>query len=219
MPLFMKEWLAFTDQIYILDDGSTDRSIEIAKDYLPTVQVRRRESTEWDAVAVDDACVNWSRELDGWVLIPPCDEFLLEEPDVFLRQLSSLGEDVQAVLTDSYYIYEEEGQQYDPERPLREQYRRGTKAIDNRIIVRDKQAVVFSPGRHGWSAVRMPAERVKMGDFIAAPKRLAFDRRLICASRLGEHDKAKGMGIEKLNWTLEIMEAKWKEGLAQSIEL
>lgn len=107
LPGFLRHYEKIADSILILDNGSTDGSIEIAKAH-PLVELRTFTTDAYDQQAVMDVLYQSqreSREDYDWSLFPDCDEILTMRDGGDLRaHLENVGPDYDVVRATGYTL-------------------------------------------------------------------------------------------------------------------
>jgi hypothetical protein len=86
-------WLLHHREIFdhgiLLDYGSTDRSVEICRELVPTWEVRPSRNAQFSASAVDLEVMDVERELSGWkIALNTTEFFCCSDVDRLLRDLS-----------------------------------------------------------------------------------------------------------------------------------
>lgn len=101
LPYFLRHYSLFADKIFIADDGSVDKTYEIAKS-TPLVEFSKLERTPgappvgWDEVAINNFFRKYkekSRGIADWVICVDADEFFWNKNDIkkTLKKEQELG--------------------------------------------------------------------------------------------------------------------------------
>jgi glycosyltransferase involved in cell wall biosynthesis len=223
LPIFVEHYLPRVDACIVIDDGSTDQTgLEYVRTHTDW-KIIRRESTEWDAPAVDALCREMEKTLPGWVMSLTVDELLYPSRKEIIEGLKrSEEEGVNWIITNGWYIIQQPTEVYDPRKPLIDQFRWGIPTeTEDRIIHRNLIDFSYVPGRHVWKHLRpyfQPESSWNplLMDMTYAPKDICFTRRLVTCNRVGQLDLRRGFGAEKYGMTVERMEAEYQDFLAKS---
>lgn len=76
MPWWLKNVRKYADHGILINDHSTDRSVEIIKKYCPSWEIVNSKYKYWDAKTMDKQYVSLERRVKGYRLILACTEFL-----------------------------------------------------------------------------------------------------------------------------------------------
>lgn len=80
------------DHGILINRGSTDRSVEICKQYAPHWEVRNSRVPEMDPIEVDREVMDIETEVTGWKMVLNTTEFLwCREKNEFFNDLNTLG--------------------------------------------------------------------------------------------------------------------------------
>lgn len=156
LPHFLSHYGRWADRILVLDNGSTDGTVEIARRH-PKVDVRTFLTDGYDEMSVLRALELAGREARGrydWVAYPDADEFLLTVPP--RRERPYLEETAaQVVLARGFCLVHAPGEPaLDLSRDLLSQRRFGypSAAYSKPVFVRPEVDLRFQPGKHGIQA-------------------------------------------------------------------
>jgi hypothetical protein len=222
LPYFIWHYQALADRIWILDDGSTDGTAEVARQLLPECRIDRRESTEWDAKQIDIICRNMEREVTaGWVMSLACDEFVMCSRQRLLEIFDQAeSEGYEFIRCIAFDMLQRPDDPFDSEKPLGDQFSWGVRNTQyDRLLHRNQHSKdwVYQHGRHLLPEFlredRLAPYRPTLFNYTMAPLELAHRRREICASRVGPHDGSIGLGIEKIGYNRERYDAECKSSL------
>lgn len=92
-------WLMHHTQLFdhgiLINRGSTDRSVEICRQYAPHWEVRDSRFQEFDAFEVDSEVMDIETEVTGWKMVLNTTEFLCcRDKAEFFSSLDNLGENM-----------------------------------------------------------------------------------------------------------------------------
>lgn len=92
-------WLMHHTQLFdhgiLINRGSTDRSVEICRQYAPHWEVRDSKFQEFDAFEVDSEVIDIETEVTGWKMVLNTTEFLCcRDKEEFFSSLDDLGENM-----------------------------------------------------------------------------------------------------------------------------
>lgn len=150
MPYFLRHYSTFVDRIFIIDDKSTDKTVEIAKRN-SRVRILRPNYSSFDEIVrntyFEDAYKKYSRDNADWVIYVDGDEFVYHSNILkVLETQKKKGEKL--IKTTGYAMFSEKfpttsGQIY-------EECNRGVRQrrYDKVIIFNPDIDLVFTDGRH-----------------------------------------------------------------------
>ena len=110
LPGFFRHYEKIADSIFILDNGSTDGSLEIAQAH-PLVDVFPFEMTDYDEMSLQRALRAARKESHDcdWCLFPDCDEILAMRDGSSLRTyLATAGQDYDIIRAAGYNLVKHE---------------------------------------------------------------------------------------------------------------
>jgi glycosyltransferase involved in cell wall biosynthesis len=153
LPIFLAHYGSFCDSIILWDNGSTDRTLEIARAH-PKVEVRHFVSDGFDTVSILRVLEESRRESIGsfdWCLFPDCDEMIISNPPGNERDvISAHTADILAPV--GYCLVQKQGEPpLDPARDILKQRRHGYRSVQHSkpIVARPGAYFVWQAGRHG----------------------------------------------------------------------
>jgi glycosyltransferase involved in cell wall biosynthesis len=151
LPHFLRHYACFCDRIILLDNGSNDRSLEIAKKH-PKVEIRHFTTKGYDEHAVLTLLAKTKKELAAydWLMFPDIDEFLMTKPPLQERDLLAAST-ADILVAEGYCLVERAGDPpFDPELPISRQRRWAywAKSYCKPIIMRASVEMTFGPGKH-----------------------------------------------------------------------
>jgi glycosyltransferase involved in cell wall biosynthesis len=148
LPHFLRRYERFCDSILVYDNGSTDRTLEIAEAH-PLVRIRTFRTDGFDDaafLAILTAAKTEARGAFDWVILPDCDELLLGDVRGILSSAPS------DVLTPLGYCLVQSPQEpaLDLGRDILEQRSFGWRSVrySKPILMRPEADVTLRPGRH-----------------------------------------------------------------------
>lgn len=112
LPYFLRHYCTFADTIFILDDHSTDRTVEIAKKNkkvrLINFNYKGGMTDDFDlSNAFEESYKKYSRGVADWVMTVDADEFMYNKNMVkILKQQQKLG--TKAIQATAYTMFSEE---------------------------------------------------------------------------------------------------------------
>lgn len=150
LPFTLDYYSQHCDKIYLLDNQSTDKSVEIASRY-PKVQILSWSSNNtFDEIiqtTIRNTAYKMSRGIADWVIVCDCDEFLYG-----LDMLPQFKQDlIQQAKVEGYLMVSEDFPKYDG-RLITEILQRGSRFNpDNKQVVFDPNIdITFSFGCHHY---------------------------------------------------------------------
>jgi Glycosyl transferase family 2 len=158
LPFFLRHYASFCDSIVVWDNGSRDRTTELAAAH-PLVELRRFQSDGYDALAVLATMEETKRESVGrfdWCLFPDFDEFVVSRsPGGERAALEAASSDV--LVPDGYCLVK--GPDEPPlslSRDLLEQLRFGYRSppYSKPIVMRPSAKAVLHVGKHSGRRIR-----------------------------------------------------------------
>lgn len=152
LPKFLRHYARLCDSIVVWDNGSTDRTFEIASAH-PLVEARRFETDGYDelsVLSVLEATKDESRGRYDWCLFPDCDEFIMGDvPGTERDTLSRSKADILAPR--GYCLAEVAGDPpLDLGADILRQRRNGypSPAYSKPVVMRPEAVASFAPGKH-----------------------------------------------------------------------
>ncbi|WGU94667.1 glycosyltransferase family 2 protein [Paenibacillus dendritiformis] len=95
LPWWLQHHVPLFDHGILLNRGSTDRSVDICRQFAPHWEVRDSTVHEFDAVLVDREVMEIERECTGWKTVLNTTEFLcFRDKQQFYTTLEALGNDM-----------------------------------------------------------------------------------------------------------------------------
>ncbi|MGH0612644.1 glycosyltransferase family 2 protein [Bacillus cereus] len=92
LPWWLMHHTKLFDHGILINKGSTDRSVEICKQFAPHWEVRNSANPEFDALATDREVMEVEQEVEGWKMILNTTEFLcVQDKETFWESLTNLG--------------------------------------------------------------------------------------------------------------------------------
>lgn len=152
LPSYLRHYGRFCDVIVLWDNGSTDRTAEIARAH-PKVDLRRFETEGHDTLTGLRVQEAGKREFAGydWLLLPDVDEFISTRKAGGERAALEASSGADVLVTDGYCVVQRPGEprlRFD--RPLAAQRRfaHWSKNYSKPVVIRPSADVRFVPGRH-----------------------------------------------------------------------
>lgn len=160
LPAFLRHYGRFCDSIVVWDNGSSDRTLEIARSR-PNVEVRSFGSAGFDTASVLAVLGETRRESVGrfdWCLFPDCDEFVVARTPGAEREIleSAYGDVIRP--TGYCLVQGPEEAPFDPSRDPLAQRRWGYRSdrestgredhYSKPIVLRPEVDLEWAPGRH-----------------------------------------------------------------------
>lgn len=159
LPHFLAHYERFADSILVWDNGSTDRTREIAKAH-PLVKLMEFRTEGYDEAAVLEVLHQTKGASYGrfdWLMFPDCDEFIRARDPGRERELLE-GAPEQVIAADGYcMIATPWDAPIDLARPLIPQRTWGWKSrnYSKPIIIRPTLDGDFCPGKHGIKGLKV----------------------------------------------------------------
>ncbi len=76
LPWWLMHHTKLFDHGILINRGSTDRSVEICRQFAPNWEVRDSKVPEFDAILVDQEVMDIEKEVNGWKMVLNTTEFL-----------------------------------------------------------------------------------------------------------------------------------------------
>jgi len=152
LPYFLRHYSAFADKIFIIDNGSTDNTVKIAKTNKKVHLLKYKFTPGWPVEAEHNACFEklykkYSRGEADWVMCVDGDEFIYNRYLIkVLQEHKKRG--TKAIKTCGYTMYSEKfpttkGQIYDECK-----FGARTRLFDKTVVFNPAINVKFGRGRH-----------------------------------------------------------------------
>ncbi|WP_459502423.1 glycosyltransferase family 2 protein [Bacillus sp. C1] len=227
LPWWLMHHTKLFDHGILINRGSTDRSVEICRQFAPHWEVRDSKVPEFDAMLVDQEVMDIEKEVTGWKMVLNTTEFLCcFDKDKFFSSLHLLGENMYSIrvivmIDDPNHGYTDPTYRL----PLVKQRYHGTFPKDPNApyigrLIHNHVHGSYTPGRH-WSPHKFivylyPAFVLK---FFFSPWNDAIKKRkLQIGPTLSAHSIQHGLGIYHLT-TLEELEKTYKNYTATTEDL
>ena len=151
LPYFLRHYETFADKIFIFDDHSTDRTVEIARDHNKTIlqdfKYNRGMNEDDFNDCFEKSYKKYSRDLADWVICVDGDEFIYNKNVIgVLKEQKERG--VQVIQSIGYMMVSEvlpqkKGQIY-------EESKKGIRfpKYDKTVIFDPSLDITFGEGRH-----------------------------------------------------------------------
>ncbi|MGE7883584.1 glycosyltransferase family 2 protein [Bacillus sp. NPDC094077] len=98
LPWWLMHHTKLFDHGILINRGSTDRSVEICRQFAPHWEVRNSKVPDFDAISVDQEVMEIETEVTGWKMVLNTTEFLCcFNKDDFFLSLSLLGENMYSI--------------------------------------------------------------------------------------------------------------------------
>ncbi|HDR7364181.1 hypothetical protein COM21_12220 [Bacillus toyonensis] len=95
LPWWLMHHTKLFDHGILINRGSTDRSVEICRQFAPNWEVRDSKVPEFDAILVDQEVMDIEKEVNGWKMVLNTTEFLCcIDKEAFFLSLSLLGQNM-----------------------------------------------------------------------------------------------------------------------------
>lgn len=229
LPAFLRHYAGFCDSIVVWDNGSTDRTVEIARAH-PKVEVRSFRSEGFDTPSVLRVLGETRRESVGafdWCLFPDCDELVMSRIRGDERRVLE-GAVADVLVPRGYCLVQRPGEgALDPARDVLSQrrwgYRSGPESAGHYskpIVLRPGTEIEWAPGRH---EARFPE-----GTAVADSPDLVlihcdtadFDLWIRRKMRpISPGDRARGLGVRRWDRPRAEYDAIWAEYRARARNL
>lgn len=151
LPHFLRHYGSFADRIVLIDNGSDDDSINIAKAH-PKVDLRHLKTDGYDEDAILSALAAAKREMADfdWLYFPDIDEFVISDPPrAELEILSETKDDI--FVTSGFCLVQRPGEPaLDLAQPISRQRRWAYWSWHycKPIVMRACAVSTFGPGKH-----------------------------------------------------------------------
>lgn len=224
LPVFLDHYARFADSIVIWDNGSSDRTLAIARAH-SKVEIHEFTSEGFDTASVFRVLGETKRESVGkfdWCLFPDCDELIMSRrPGCERELLSESSEDV--VIPEGYCLVQMEGDPpLDPSQDVLTQRRWGYQDLDysKPIVMRPGADLKWHPGRHdatfGSSCTTKDTHDLMLVHLDTADFDLWLKRKM---RPISSEDRAKKYGV--IRWDRPRMEYDllWAKVKARSVSL
>nr|WP_197235485.1 glycosyltransferase family 2 protein [Bacillus cereus] len=98
LPWWLMHHTKFFDHGILINRGSTDRSVEICRQFAPNWEVRDSNVPEFDAILVDQEVMNIEKEVIGWkITLNTTEFFCCQDKNNFFSSLDNLGENMYSI--------------------------------------------------------------------------------------------------------------------------
>lgn len=225
LPTFLKHYSRFCDSIVLWDNGSTDRTLEIARSH-PKVEVKHFASDGFDTHSVWHVLGVTKKESAGifdWCLFPDCDEYVIAKTPGKEREiLENAKADV--LRATGYCLVEIPGDTpFDPSIDVLKQRRHGyfSAMYSKPIVSRPDRYYRWGAGRHDLidGAPDLIVESCPELLLIHADT-IDFDFWLKRKMRpISKMDRVRAWGTERWERPREDYDAIWLAEQSQAVDL
>lgn len=201
----LPRWLNHTKKIFnhgiMLNNGSTDNSVQIIKDICPSWKIVNSYEPWFDAVQIDQQVQELEKTIDGWKMCLNVTEFLLGDINGLINN-SNLSEHFIGAI--QLYDWNPNGV-LDPKKDIWQQVVTG---VDPRqyIIHRGSRALHkisnfhYPVGRHFYYKTTEDVVIIHLMNCISSPEMLL--RRLQIQHKIRKSDRDKGYGLHHYHWNI-----------------
>lgn len=198
LPWWLKHSKKIFDHGIMLNNGSTDNSVEVIKSICPTWKIVNTSEPWFDAQLIDQEVQQIEATVEGWKTCLNVTEFLLGDLDSITN--SSANEHY--ISSIQLYDWNPEGT-LDPNKDIWEQVILGVDPRQHlshrmtRAFHRNPQ-MHYTVGRHFGHKTTEDVVIIHVTNCISSPEMLA--RRLQIQHKIRAADRARGFGVHHYNW-------------------
>lgn len=223
LPIFLKHYSRFCDSIVLCDNGSTDRTLDIAKSNAK-VEIRSFESPGFDTHAVWKVLGDVKTESEGvfdWCLFPDCDEFLVAKNAGCEREIFEKSK-AEVLRPTGYNLVGMPGEApFDPKIDILKQRRHGyfSAVYSKPIVSRPQARYTWGAGRHAIQSGTVVLENCPDLLLVHADT-IDFDFWLRRKMRpISDVDRSRKWGTGRWARPREDYDAIWLEEQSKAVDL
>lgn len=206
----LNHYTSFCDQVTVLDNQSTDGTVDIIKEHFPKVLIHswssRNELSDLHYQKLKNRFWKKSRGIANWVIVCDCDEFLYH-PDGVRKELNLRLKNNEHIPQVNGYNMVSQAFPQDYSIPIYEQVKQGLPAMafNKKIVFNPNQVleINYSPGAHNCHPVlktpgTQDAHPLNLLHFKYMGKEYLTARHQMYAQRMSYENRKMGHGAQYL---------------------